>query len=468
MDDLKNTKKQLDEISPSFCAAKWKQVTIHLATGLTHSCHHPSPHKIPLEEIKRNPSALHNTQFKKEQRKMMLEGVRPAECDYCWKVEDNDDTGRVFSDRITKSAEPWANDYISDIVKKPWDADANPSYLEVSFSNVCNFKCSYCGPSFSSKWVEEINEHGPFQLTSERYNDVTWLKQQDKMPIPEREENQYVDAFWHWWPSLVNDLKVFRITGGEPLLSKHTFRVLDYLIENPKPHLELNINSNLHVPDKLLDEFIAKMKVIQEKGCVLSFKLYTSCEAYGMQAEYIRTGLDYTKWYMNCRKILREIPNSHLTIMATYNALSVTSFNKFLEQVLALKQDFTVQPHRPNAVSLDVPYLRYPEFLSVWILTPDFVDLIEDHVTYMYQNMQQTYWPPLCGKGFFDYEINRMKRVFYVAKGMIKEHPNTELIEKRRKDFYLFVNEHDKRRGTNFLETFPEYRQFYELCKSYM
>ena len=75
------TKEKLDTISPSFCAAKWKQVTLHLQTGHNHSCHHPTTHKIPLDEIKNDPSALHNTQFKKEQRKLMLEGKRPAECD---------------------------------------------------------------------------------------------------------------------------------------------------------------------------------------------------------------------------------------------------------------------------------------------------------------------------------------------------------------------------------------------------
>ena len=59
--------KILDSISPSYCVAKWSQVTIHLGSGHTHSCHHPKTHLIPLEEIKRSPSALHNTSFKIEQ-----------------------------------------------------------------------------------------------------------------------------------------------------------------------------------------------------------------------------------------------------------------------------------------------------------------------------------------------------------------------------------------------------------------
>ena len=81
-----------------FCLAKWTQVTMHLGVGLTHSCHHPVQHKIPLSELKRNPSALHNTRYKKKKRKEMLDGKRPDECNYCWNVEDNSNSfSEIFS-----------------------------------------------------------------------------------------------------------------------------------------------------------------------------------------------------------------------------------------------------------------------------------------------------------------------------------------------------------------------------------
>ena len=72
--EFQQTKDLLDKVSPSFCLAKWNQVSIHLGAGMTHSCHHPAAHKIPIEELTISPSALHNTDFKKHQRKMMLEG----------------------------------------------------------------------------------------------------------------------------------------------------------------------------------------------------------------------------------------------------------------------------------------------------------------------------------------------------------------------------------------------------------
>ena len=64
----KEAREKLNAISPSMCMAKWLQVSLHLPQGRTHSCYHPPTHAIPLDELKANPNALHNTKFKKEQQ----------------------------------------------------------------------------------------------------------------------------------------------------------------------------------------------------------------------------------------------------------------------------------------------------------------------------------------------------------------------------------------------------------------
>ena len=298
-DHIKKVNQELNEVSPSFCIAKWKQVTMHLQNGHTHSCHHPANHHVPIEEIKRNPTALHNSEFKKEQRKLMLEGKRPRECDYCWNVED---TGNHYSDRTHKSADPvWAHPYLNDIVNKPWNDDVDPSYVEVSFGNVCNFKCSYCAPHISSQWMEEIERYGPYP-TSQSFNNLAWIKQQKMMPIPNNQENAYVDAFWDWFPSMYKNLKYFRITGGEPLLNKNTFKVLDYIIANPNPELEVAINTNMNHPTELFNKFLEKVKIIINENKLKRFKLFTSAEAHGKQIEYIRFGMNYEDLNSNIYK----------------------------------------------------------------------------------------------------------------------------------------------------------------------
>ena len=467
--EFQETKDLLDSVSPSFCLAKWNQVTIHLGTGMTHSCHHPSAHKVPLDELAKSPSALHNTDFKKLQRKMMLEGERPKECNYCWRAEDApvmQHESVIFSDRITKSSEGWARPYLEDIRQKPWDANVNPTYLEVSFDSTCNFKCAYCSPSFSSTWRQEIEQHGPYQLSGMTLHNLDYLIQTDTMPMPITKYNPYIEAFWKWWPDAVKDLKVFRITGGEPLMSKQVFRVLDYLIEYPQPQMEFNINSNLDVPLELMNKFIEKMQIIQDKKAVKSFKLYTSNEAHGKQAEYIRFGLNYDRWYNNCHRVLSEIPNSFLTVMAAYNILSIPSFKLLMDDIIKLKHQYTVQPHRSSPVGMDVPYVRWPEFLAPWVASADFLPYVEDSVTHMFLNLQQIHWPPLCGKGFFDHEVNRFERLYQVIRNEITSLSNNpEKLKRLRMNFAEFVIEYDTRRGTNFLETFPEFEKFFNQCR---
>ena len=72
-DVFDKTKEKLNSVGCGFCLAKWTQVTLHLQVGQTHSCHHPTPHDVSLNELALNPSALHNSVFKKRQRKTRLE-----------------------------------------------------------------------------------------------------------------------------------------------------------------------------------------------------------------------------------------------------------------------------------------------------------------------------------------------------------------------------------------------------------
>ena len=90
--DATLAKGKLASVSGSFCLAKWKQTSLHLTTGHTNSCYHPPLHKIPVDSLKNNPSALHNTEHKKARRKEMVDPytkVKHKECSYCWNIESH-------------------------------------------------------------------------------------------------------------------------------------------------------------------------------------------------------------------------------------------------------------------------------------------------------------------------------------------------------------------------------------------
>ena len=448
-----DVKKKLDGVGCGFCLAKWTQVTMHLGSGLTHSCHHPVQHKIPLRELRNNPTALHNTRYKKKKRKEMLEGKRPAECNFCWNIEDS---SNAFSDRTFKSAEPWSWDQYEKIKSSSWNEDYNPRYVEVSFSNTCNLKCAYCGPQYSSKWVEEIEKHGHYH-TSTRFNSIEDISGRDEMPYKQTEYNPYVEAFWEWWPDLYPDLHTFRITGGEPLLSPNTFKVLEYIQEHweQNPNISLAINTNLSVPQKLIDKLITIAEDLVNNNKVRELIIFTSIEATGRQAEYVRFGLNAEEFWSNIDKILTKLPKVTVNIMAAFNALSVFTYSELIDKVLHYKKKYhnDVRYWR-TPLQLDTSYTRWPPHLNVKILDRKHQDLI-----YLAAVKALYYGANGMSKlkyGFTDVEIQKIKRTYDYAIG-----PGQFDIEKHRKDFRVFIKQYDERRYTNFIETFPELEKLY-------
>ena len=447
LSDAELIKEQLDTVSPSMCLAKWKQVSLHLTTGLNNSCYHPPLHRISVEAIGRNSSALHNTDYKKQQRKQMLEGTRPVECSYCWTMEDN---GKL-SDRHYRSGEPWAAKDFGTIVNAEWDADITPSYVEVNFNSACNLACSYCSPQFSSTWQQETDRHGAYP-TSTPHNAPEHFAG-DRKPIPVREHNPYVDAFWSWWPTLYPELEHFRMTGGEPLLDKNTYRVFDYVLENPSAKLHLNVTSNFSVDEKSWQKYLAYIKQLCD-GRIEHFMQYVSLDAWGAQAEYIRHGLDFDLLWDRVNQFLTQVPSySSLTFIVTMNNLSVPSLENLFAGILGLRKTYSKTYQR---VWFDTPVLREPAWQSLQILPESYVDKLELLWAWMIRQIETEEEP---FKGFKDYELHRLDRdIAWMRSTQLTDHSQAKA------DFYRFFNEHDQRRGTDFLKTFPEMRAWWEEC----
>jgi len=449
MSDAEHMAKKLDTVSSSFCLAKWTQVSIHLTNGHTQSCYHPKIHPIPLDELKKSPSALHNTCFKKEQRKKMIDGVRPAECEYCWKFED---TGHL-SDRHYRSGEPFAAQRFDEVVAAKWDADFTPSYVEVNFNQACNLKCSYCSPHLSSSWQAEIDQFGPYP-TLVPHNSIDALRSKNMMPIPNREHNPYVDAFWEWWPDLYTELKVFRMTGGEPLMDKNTYRVMDWIIDHPKKDLELSITSNLSVEPALWKKFISKLNEIDKDRKVDHFMLFVSVDNYGDKAEYIRNGLDFNRLKANVVDYLSTVKHGSLTFIVTYSLFSVFGFRDFLKWVLELRAQFSDTRQK---IWFDTPVLDYPAWQSVKMLPKEHCLYVEQDISFMQKNLETR---DHRLKGFKDYEVAKLKRVL----DQMQQHMPKEQMKKNMVNFYRFFSEHDHRRNTDLLNAFPELQDFWQEC----
>jgi organic radical activating enzyme len=420
---------------------------MHLSLGKVHSCHHPYAHKIDPVDVQQNPSLLFNTPVLKTARKEMLSGERPSECNYCWRVEDSDDEN--FSDRHLKSSDTWAIDDHDTIASYTGDEDIYPSYLEVSFNNACNLKCLYCGPEFSSKWAEEIKSNGQIPLLSGTKDFEIHNYFRPNAIIKNREYNPYTEAFWKWWPEVYKHLQVFRITGGEPLMSKDTFKSLDWFIENPNKNLELCINSNFSVEDSLWKKFIDKIITLQNSGNVKTITIYTSVEAWAERAEYIRTGLDFNLLLNRIDECLSK--GVRVDIMAAFNILSLSSYKQLLQWVLSRKKIYNKDK---TLIAIDTAYVRGPDHLDAIFLTSDLLNYLKDITDYVKQN--------ISNDGYHMYEYEKVSRIYSTV---LNRKISTQSKIKCRAKFFDYINELDTRYGVKFLNCFPEYSKYYRVAK---
>ena len=440
----------MNEISPTFCMAKWHHTTIYLQTGETHSCYHPRPHKIPLDEIAIDPSALHNTSQKKMERLEMLNGEKPSGCQYCWNIESMGDD--YVSDRKERNSTIYTPDRFDEIKTGPWDQNINPEYIEISFGNECNFKCGYCHPKHSSAYHKEIKNFGPYDMVKNHRGDINWFK------VYEEETNPYVEAWWKWWPEVRKTLNILRITGGEPLLQQSTWRLLDDLDKNPLPDLELNINSNFGVKPILIERLAERASNLVNSKKIKDFKIFTSIDTWGKPAEYIRTGLNLESCEQNFETYMQKT-SLPITFMITFNILSVPNFQTLLQKILQWrKKHNNVFKSREQRIRFDTPYLKEPLQYDMNILPK------AEFMPYMYKNLEfiKSNIYDRSTEYFTNLEYEKFRRVVDYMETTVY---SDDKLKEGRKDFYNWFTEYDRRRGTDFASTFPELVDFYNNCK---
>jgi hypothetical protein len=428
-------KRVIDSKSASFCGAKWFNATIWLGSGKTTSCHHPPAQDIDLKELEKNPTAIHNTQHKKEMRRLMQKGERPSECEYCWKIEDMN--RGATSDRIFKSI-IYSDADLLKVSQLDFNTNVNLQTLEIAFDRNCQFACSYCNANFSTTWSKEIKKFGPYQnLKSDGAGHFTTDGDEADL-YSLAEKNPYIEAFWRWWPELSQTLKELRITGGEPLMTPHLWKLFDYFGDRGgSGDLVFAVNSNLGAKDELIDRLIEKTHYINR------FKLFTSGEAFGEQAEYIRDGLHFESWVSNLEKVLLYGRVETANLMLTINALSLFSLTEFLDKTLEIKKKYSV-----GYLTWSVNILRFPSFQSVLTLSDDLKNEYREKLKI---------WCDLnfSSKHITEFEKESLLRLVDYLDSVKTPHHFTSDKALLWNDFKKFYQQYDTRRNKNFKKTFP-------------
>lgn len=432
MDDglLKFRNSILNSKSASFCGAKWGNSTLWLNSGETSSCHLPPVHKMDAAQVAEDPAKLHNTDHKIKMRELMQQGHKPTECDYCWKIESMGPD--YISDRVFKSLQ-FTQEEMQNWFDTPADARVVPPTLEIMFDRTCNFACSYCNANFSTTWERDIKKFGHYDL--ETSGGGAFKHDGTANNCYEKSENPFIKAFWEWWPELSKELRVLRITGGEPLMNVDVWKLIDMFAEE-KYQFELGINSNLGAKKAIID------RLIESSFNINNLTIFTSMETTGAQAEYIRDGLVYEEWKNNVERILSESNVKRIVVMMTINALCLFNITEFMDQVMQWKQKYG------NRISMSINFLRFPAFQSLTVLP----DILRENV---YQKLND--WCELNrdDPNLMFTERSDIERLISYVDVIETPHSYDTDLEKNKRDFKRFYTQYSSRRNKP-IDVFPE------------
>jgi organic radical activating enzyme len=407
-----------DAVSPTYCAAKWFEGTIWLDKGVTASCHH-----TPLDPIRLlpgKPDSLFNSPNKMLDRVDMMMGKRPLGCSYCWDIED---AGGV-SDRRIKSK--------SLLTKVKWhkktELSSTPVMLEIAFDRTCNLACAYCGPTFSSKWANDIKQNGPYTnlITDSRYNTPG--------ESIDSEDNPYVDAFFAWWPALEKTLKLLRITGGEPLMSPHFWKFIDFVNSS-------NFEGELHINTNLIN-YKGEVSRLIEQTKNLQVMIHTSLESSLDQAEYVRSGFDKNAWMTSVNTIMLQT-DWVLNVTTAVSSFTVWNYIDYLDLMLMYKRI-----HSKKRIEITCNFVYYPVFMRIDLIPQKQRGLIATVVTE---------WLARQANWLSEKEVNQVKR-FITIVGSGEQVINTNALL----DLKTFVQQYDVRKGKSYKCLDKQFVEWYE------
>lgn len=387
-------------VTDTACQLKWTWSTIYLTTEKTASCHRTDHHRFDTTTFD-----FHNTPSKLEDRRRMLAGQWPQRgCTYCQDIE----AAGGASDRITNLDFPGIH-APPELNSDPQAITVTPRMLEVYFDNVCNLKCLYCGPHFSSLWDAENRRWG-----GPEFQKSTRIEQNKQ-------------KLFEWLKHNRQHLTVFNILGGEPLYQAELEQCLDFFEAYPAPELKLQMFSNLNARLQHVKTVVARVKRLIDSGHLREFEITASLDCWGPEQEYVRYPLDLTVWQQNFEYLLSE-PWINLIINSTVTPLTVKTLPDLLARINQWNQVRTVH-HYQNSVN-------GPSYMFIDIFGDIFA---EDFARALELKPEAT---P---------EQQSVKLYLQGIAQQSQHGPRPEEIKK----LFDFLNTIDQRRGTSWPSTFP-------------
>jgi len=399
--------------SKTFCMLPW--VHMHaFPDGRAYPCC-LSDYWHPMGDLRKNTMAeVWNQEAYRTMRQNMLEDKPCKECTKCYEQEQHgafsmrNDSNRNYGHYISE---------VDNTLPDGTNPDFRIRYWDVRFSNLCNFSCRTCGPIFSSNWYKDhVKLYGrkPDVLGRDMLRVEYTTGDEDGMLAQMEPHIPYLEQVY--------------FAGGEPLIMKEHYFMLEKLIEAGKTDIRLQYNTNfseLHFKDKHVFEYWKHFKNVS---------VGASLDASGARAELMRKGTDWKQTIQNRERMMQEVPHVDFYVSSTISAMNVL-------HVLDFHREWT-ELGLVNAKDWNVNICQSPEWYRVDIFPQEFKDAV---IYPAYQKHLEWLEP--------QDNLKRATSGYQSIMSLMQGNNNTEGWNQFKREIYKL----DKLRGEDFWQTFPEF-----------
>ena len=265
-----------------------------------------------------------NSKFMKQLRVDMMNGIENPACETCYYQESlGNQSVRTGKNNAFKLKEQ--RDKLLKNTKKDGELKSlkDIQYLDIRFSNLCNFKCIMCSHMFSSAWHED----------AKKLHSNNWYLYEENNPKVITAGTD--DDLWSKIePLLHGPIEFIYFAGGEPLITENHYRILERLIELEK-YPDLWYTTNFSIIEYKQYNILDMWNKLSEGGSCITVN--ASIDGSHKRGEYIRHGLSWDKFIENKKAFDEKCPDINFDITTVWGNTNSLHITDFFKEMLELK-----------------------------------------------------------------------------------------------------------------------------------
>lgn len=355
------TKKQWELVveSENFCMMPWVHMHAY-PDGRVYPCC-IADYWHPIGNLRDNTmEEVWNGEQYRELRRNMMAKQPSKQCSKCYEQEANGffsmryETNRTYGHHVG---------LVDNTDETGYNPDFHLKYWDIRFSNLCNFRCRTCGPMFSSQWFQDHKKmYGKVPDALGRNLNVIEYAGGSEDSILEQMEQH------------IPTLEQVYFAGGEPLIMKEHYYLLEKLIEYGKTDITLQYNTNfseLRYKNKHVFDYWKHFENVS---------VGASLDGSGTRAELIRKGQDWKQTIENRERMMKEVPHVDFYVSSTVSSLNVLHVMDFHREWVDLG---LVKPQDWNINLCQGPEWYRPDALPLTFRKEVIIPKIEEHIRWL-------------------------------------------------------------------------------------